>query len=235
MEVIELDGIGDVRVLRSANIKYLSVRMAPGKGIWVNVPCGVSRRQTEKFLMDNLEWIIRKKESMEVYEKSSGPELKIGSEVKTKFHLFRIESTDAPNPSYRKEQKTITLSIPRRMEPVRVEMLTRRFLVDIYKMECRRYLPGRVDFWAGKCGFHYGRLSFRDNVSRWGSCSFRNDISLNIKLMKLPDEIIDYVILHELCHTVEKNHSEAFWKLVGRFCPDYVRLRKSLRSYNAGI
>lgn len=82
-------------------------------------------------------------------------------------------------------------------------------------MECRRYLPQRIRNYAEKFGFRYGRVTFRNNISNWGSCSFDNNISLNIKLMKLPDEIIDYVILHELCHTVEKNHSAAFLE-VGR-------------------
>ena len=110
-----------------------------------------------------------------------------------------------------------------------------QFLVEIYTLESRQYLPARVKFYAEKFGFRYGRLSFRNNISNWGSCSFENNISLNVKLMKLPDEIIDYVILHELCHTVEKNHSAAFWKLVGKVCPDYATLRARLRKYNTRI
>ena len=90
-------------------------------------------------------------------------------------------------------------------------------------------------YWAERCGFSYGKLSFRNNISNWGSCSFENHISLNVKLMKLPDEIIDYVILHELCHTVEKNHSPAFWKLMGKVCPDYAMLRIRLKGYHTRI
>lgn len=235
MDVIELEGVGEIRVLRSANIKYLRIRMAPGRGIWVSVPHGVSRRQTEKFLEENREWIIQNRKNMEIYEEDTGVGLKIGAEIKTKFHVLRIEHTDALKPAYRIEQQTIILSIPRQVEFKRIEALAKQFLLDIYKMECKQYLPGRVKFWAEKYGFRYGRLSFRDNVSNWGSCSFENNISLNIKLMKLPDEIIDYVILHELCHTVEKNHSAAFWRLVGKVCPDYARLRGRLRKYNTRV
>ena len=68
-----------------------------------------------------------------------------------------------------------------------------------------------------------------------GFPSYENNIRHNIKLMKLPDEIIDFVILHELCHTVEKNHSAAFWKLVGKVCPAYPTLRARLRKYNTRI
>lgn len=102
-------------------------------------------------------------------------------------------------------------------------------------MEAKRYLPPRVKRQAERFGFKYGRLTFRDNVSNWGSCSFDNNISLNIKLMKLPDELIDYVILHELCHTVEKNHSAEFWQLVEKVCPGYAELRVRLKKYHTRI
>ena len=218
MEVLELAGIGEIKVRRSANIKYLRIRMAPGRGVWVSVPFGVSRKQVEKFLEENREWILKNRKDMKVYEEDTGVGLGIGAEIKTKLHVLRIVETEEPKPSYRLEQKIV-----------------QQFLLEIYTMECRRYLPQRIRNYAEKFGFRYGRVTFRNNISNWGSCSFDNNISLNIKLMKLPDEIIDYVILHELCHTVEKNHSAAFWKLVGKVCPAYPTLRARLRKYNTRI
>ena len=109
------------------------------------------------------------------------------------------------------------------------------FLIEIYRMESKRYLPGRVKELAEQFGFRYRALSFRNNISNWGSCSADNNISLNVKLMKLPDEIIDYVILHELCHTVEKNHSSNFWALMEKVCPGCMQLRRRLRQYNTRV
>ncbi|MEG0795786.1 MAG: SprT family zinc-dependent metalloprotease [Odoribacter sp.] len=235
MEVIELSGIGEIKVRRSSNIKFLRIRMAPGRGIWVSVPFGVSQKQTEKFLEENREWIIQNQKNMEVYEQDTGVGLKIGAEIKTKSHLLKIVATDQSKPSYRMEQEVITLSVPKNVDFSRIESIVQQFLLSVYTMEARQYLPRRVKECAEKYGFHYGHLSFRNNVSNWGSCSFENNISLNIKLMKLPDEIIDYVILHELSHTIEKNHSAAFWKLVGKICPDYLTLRNRLRKYNTRI
>lgn len=235
MEFIEMPGIGEIKVRRSANIKYLRIRMAPGRGIWVSVPFGVSRKQTEKFLEENRDWIVQNRKNMEVYEQDTGVGLKIGAEIQTKMHTLKIVETKQLKPSYKIEQNIITLGIPEKVDFNRIEKIVGQFLLEIYAMESRQYLPQRVKMYADRFGFKYGRLSFRDNVSNWGSCSFENNISLNIKLMKLPDEIIDYVILHELCHTIEKNHSVDFWKLVGKVCPDYAVLRSRLRKYNTRI
>ena len=90
MEVLELAGIGEIKVRRSANIKYLRIRMAPGRGVWVSVPFGVSRKQVEKFLEENREWILKNRKDMKVYEEDTGVGLGIGAEIKTKLHVLRI-------------------------------------------------------------------------------------------------------------------------------------------------
>lgn len=235
MDRIELPGIGEVKVRRSANIKFLSIRMAPARGVWINVPYGVSLRQVEKFLQEKKEWIRQTSEKMKVYEQDTGVGLKIGAEIKTKLHVLKIAATGEEKPGYRIEGNVITLSIPQYTDFSRIEKTVQQFLLEIYLMESKQYLPGRMKFYAEKFGFKYGRLSFRNNLSNWGSCSYDNNISLNIKLMKLPDEIIDYVVLHELCHTVEKNHSADFWKLVRKVCPDCDVLRSRLRKYNTRV
>ncbi len=235
MDYIDISGIGKIKIRRSANIKYLRLRMAPGRGLWVSVPYGVSETQVRKFIVDNREWIEQSRKSMAVYEKDTGVCLQPGSEIRTKLHVLNIEQTVQPQSSYRLKGNVITLFVPEKVEFYRIEKFVRQFLIEIYRMEANRYLPPRVKYFAEKFGFKYGRLTFRDNVSNWGSCSFEDNISLNIKLMKLPDEIIDYVILHELCHTVEKNHSEDFWKLMERVCPGYVHLRERLKNYNTRV
>lgn len=235
MDSIELSGIGEVKVRHSANIKFLSIRMAPGRGIWVNVPCGVSSKQVEKFVLEKRGWIEQNLSNIKVYEQDTGVGLKIGAEIKTKLHVLKIAETQQVKAGYQIEGNVITLSIPAATDFSRIEKTVQQFLLEIYTMECKQYLPKRVKYQAEKHGFKYARLSFRNNLSNWGSCSHDDNISLNIKLMKLPDEIIDYVILHELCHTVEKNHSADFWNLVRKVCPDCDTLRSRLRKYNTRI
>ena len=235
MDVIEIPGIGEIKVRRSANIKYLRIRMAPGRGVWVSVPYGVSRKQAEKFLNDSREWILQNCKDMKVNEQDTGVGHRIGAEIKTKLHNLKIEETEEEKPFYRIEKEVIALFVPKKVVFDRVKKVVQQFLLEIYALEARQYLPQRVRFYAAKYGFKFGKLTFRNNISNWGSCSFENNISLNIKLMKLPDELIDYVILHELCHTKEKNHSAAFWKTVKSVCPDYALLRAGLRKYNTRV
>ena len=159
----------------------------------------------------------------------------MNSEVKTKFHVLKVVAYDAPHPSYEIKGEEIYLYIPRDTKYEKIAPYVEDFLVEIYRMESKHYLPKRVKELAERFGFRYRALSFRNNISNWGSCSVDNNISLNVKLMKLPDEIIDYVILHELCHTIEKNHSSEFWNLMGKVCPEYMQLRCRLRKYNTRI
>jgi predicted metal-dependent hydrolase len=83
-------------------------------------------------------------------------------------------------------------------------------------------------------GIPYRRLSIRGQKNRWGSCSRNGTVSLNWKLMFLPEPIIDYVIVHELAHIREMNHSAKFWDIVQNFCPDYKRYRRYLKTYPNG-
>lgn len=92
-------------------------------------------------------------------------------------------------------------------------------------------LSARLNQLAGKYGFTYNRLFIRNQRTRWGTCSSRNNISLNINLLKLPQELQDYVMLHELAHTKHKNHSREFWAEMDRLVGDAKKLRKQMRSY----
>lgn len=114
------------------------------------------------------------------------------------------------------------------------------WLRDIIK-KCLRHraaevLPQRLQQHATRHKFRYSRMSLRDSHTRWGSCSSKGTISLSIYLVLLPDELIDYVLLHELCHTRELNHSDRFWALLDRVCYcDSHTLRKALQKHKCDI
>lgn len=113
-----------------------------------------------------------------------------------------------------------------RVEPS--ELLTVEQLRTLAK-EAAEYIPGRVAFYASQAGVSYGRITIRNQRSRWGSCSSRGNLNFNCLLMLTPPEIIDYVVVHELCHRREMNHSPLFWREVERILPDYKARRKWLK------
>lgn len=104
----------------------------------------------------------------------------------------------------------------------------------IDKAEARRKLTGRLKHLAERHGFTYGRVFIRNQKTRWGSCSSKNNISLNMKLSRLPEELMDYVILHELAHTRIKDHSSEFWKLMDSLVGNGKAKAVDLREYRLG-
>ena len=105
---------------------------------------------------------------------------------------------------------------------------------DIDKSKAKRRLTRRLKYLAGQQGFTYNRVFIRNQKSRWGSCSSKNNISLNMKIVRLPEELIDYVILHELAHTRIKNHSHDFWSMMNKLVGDGKAKAAVLREFGIG-
>jgi hypothetical protein len=107
-----------------------------------------------------------------------------------------------------------------------------RQAAEIVPSEAKKKIAVRLNELAKRHGFTYNKISVRSLKSRWGSCSYKNNISLNIKLIVLPEEILDYVILHELVHTHIRNHSKDFWKALDRLVGNARALDLKLKQYN---
>lgn len=99
----------------------------------------------------------------------------------------------------------------------------------------KKVLPERVKYYAPIIGVSYGRITIRNQRTRWGSCSAKGNLNFNVALMKVPPQVLDYVVVHELCHRLEMNHSARFWAKVGEVLPEYKTLRKWLKDNGAGI
>lgn len=115
-----------------------------------------------------------------------------------------------------------------------VPPLTEEELKDLQKRG-RLLFARRAAYYAPLVGVDYGRISVRRQRSKWGSCSSQGNLNFNCLLLLAPEEVLDYVVVHELCHRLEMNHSPRFWANVRRVLPDYERSRRYLRENGAAL
>jgi len=109
----------------------------------------------------------------------------------------------------------------------------RRNIVNWYKQQTKKLLDNKVPFFGKKLSISYGKVRIRSQKFRWGSCSKEGNLNFNLLLSTLPINIIDYIIIHELFHLVEFNHSDRFWKLVEHAFPTYKDCRTWLKNNGA--
>lgn len=101
--------------------------------------------------------------------------------------------------------------------------------------KAKEYIPKRVKYYAEKEGFIYNNIKIKTLVSRWGSCSSKQNLNFNCLLMLMPDYVIDYIVVHELCHLREMNHSKKFWAEVKKILPDYEMSKLWLKENGGNI
>ncbi len=116
-----------------------------------------------------------------------------------------------------------------------IQQMIRWGIETAWRKEANKYIPVRLGELAITNGFKFSRISIKNNKSRWGSCSGTNNINLSLHLMRLPRHLSDYVMLHELVHTVHKNHSKKFWSHLDTITGNAKALDKELKKYRIEI
>lgn len=109
------------------------------------------------------------------------------------------------------------------------ESIMHKKVSDFVSMKARQYLSPRIQHWSQQCEWPFKQLRFGTQKTRWGSCTSQKTISLNEKLIFLESHLIDYVLIHELAHTIELNHSDRFWLLVEKHVPHYRTCLQELK------
>lgn len=200
----------------SNKAKYLRLQINPSTGLEVILPHRCRIEEAEKFIFKKKEWVLKHLKVLPLKENFAYFGKKIG--INQTFNLF----TDKHKLSFRKN--ILLIESPPGSEESQ-EIIYNIWLKHIAK----NYLSNRTSQLARKYKFKIGHIRIRDQKTRWGSCSTSGNISLNYRLMKYRKEIIDYVIIHELCHLKEMNHSKKFWKLVESIIPNYRVFKAELR------
>jgi Predicted metal-dependent hydrolase len=112
-----------------------------------------------------------------------------------------------------------------------IDLDTKEALIKCYKEIAKDILPDRVHIYATKMNYEYNQIRIKSSKTRWGSCSSKKNINLNWALLMSPLNVLDYVVIHELCHLKEMNHSKKFWDLVKSYDPNYKKHIKWLKDH----
>src|SRR5690606_24974916 len=154
-----------------------------------------------------------------------------------KSHTLTVRPATSKDCSVHRHGQQVIVSLPegREIGDPDIQAQIRPIVIAALRKEAKSYLPRRLEHLAKLHGFSYTKVRFSHAAGRWGSCSSSGTISLNSALMKLPFHLIDYVLLHELSHTVELNHSNAFWAHVERCDPEYKKHRKEMKSHTPSV
>jgi len=233
---IHIDGIGNVTFRRSQRARYLNISVRPFIGAKVSVPIGMSYKSAERIVKERKKWINSHLDKMREIEKQQ-TEFDESSGYSTKKHKLVLNRADRKNISVRLSKGKINVTYPSELKSnsKEVQSAIRKGIERALRKEAKEYLPNKVKELAIKFGFEFNELYLKNIKSRWGSCSRKNNINLSVHLMRLPNHLIDYVILHELAHTVEHNHSQKFWNLLDAVTGGAKKLEKELKKYRIAI
>ncbi|MDR1602718.1 MAG: M48 family metallopeptidase [Tannerella sp.] len=227
-KTVYIEGLGDV-VLRRSPRAQRNILRVKDRRVFATMPLYGTEKDMIAF--------IRRMHGKLLRLLDAAPERRSLNEDSTLQTLtFRLHIFRTPRANFYTTLKDDVLHIAcpdgTDFEDERVQQLLRQMLKKALRHEACRILPARIEALAERHGFHYADVKIRDTKTRWGSCSSRKNISLSLSLLLLPEHLIDYVLLHELCHTVEMNHGKRFLQLLERVTDNRSQiLRRELKAF----
>jgi predicted metal-dependent hydrolase len=213
----------------SARARVVRLVIRPESGLEVVAPRGTPQARIDQVLGEKARWITATLERV-AREASAAvpPPITEGATVRLAGRELRLAlRVGAPPGRYRAALagETLTLTLAEGSQEA-----IRHALEAWYRRQAGAIFAERLAICNSGYGFAYGRVAIKAQKSRWGSCSRRGNLNFNWRLLLAPLSVLDYVVIHELCHLRELNHSARFWVLVARSCPDYKTPRRWLRA-----
>ena len=228
MPTFEDKEFGRVIVRRSSQARSMKASIAPTGELRVSLPAYMPIFMAKRMIAsarNDIRKLLATKPTLVIEDG-----MPIG-----KSHTLHIRSGSTYSLKRTRQQVILTLTNEADITKQATVADVRSMVLKILRLEAKHHLPKRLDYLANQHGFSYSALRFTHASSRWGSCNQHKAISLNIALMKLPFELIDYVLLHELAHTKHLNHSTDFWDEVARVDSNYKIHRKQLKNYSPHV
>ncbi len=232
MRVKKYDNIGEINFVKHSRATKMKIIVRPTKSIRVTLPNNSTYKDAENFVSANMDWLEKTvlkmkkiKSNRHVYDEKDI--------IETKF--YKIKFSRHLSTKVRITENKYFIEI---FTPLEADFKSdfhqneiKNIMSQVYRREAKKYIPVRLDFLAKEHHFKYLNVKITSAKTRWGSCSYKDNINISLFIMKLPNYLIDYILLHELCHTIEKNHGVGFWNLMEKVSPNSKELRQELRNY----
>ena len=214
-----------VTVYKRRASRNLRLSIDAGGRVRVSIPSWLPYKAGVDFAVSKQDWLRSQQKQPKL--------LTHGQAVGKAHHLVFLAEAAAAKPTSRVHSSLVTVTHPPHLAPAssEVQAVAREASVRALRAQSEQLLPQRLAALANKHGINYGQVSVKRLKSRWGSCDQNGNIVLNLFLMQLPWELIDYVLLHELTHTAVLKHGPDFWQAMTAVSPTVKQQRKALRQY----
>ena len=224
MTTIQGDGF-IVTIIKSKRRKTMALKVN-AKGVSVHIPPSLSIATAKQFILQKTKWIQKKlaEQSQQIIADKQfiDGELFLLLDDELTLHLYEEDCAATV------KKLASTLAFYGRLKKLSKPAI-RAAIITWYKKYADDYLTARTQWLSEACDLHPHSVSVKSYKARWGSCSSKGDINFNWQLIQAPQVIVDYVIIHELCHLTHHNHSRSFWDLVTYFDPEYKAHRQWLK------
>lgn len=218
-----ISDVGNITVSKTKKAKNLRITVKHDGAIVVSVPTWLPYSAAVEYAKSKRDWIMRHAYVREPLLSGA----KIG-----KAHRLVFMPSDVQKPRTRVRENTVIIEYPSFLDPTSetVQLAAEKASQRALALQAEGLLPKRLRSLAQMHGFQYKSVKTRSLRSRWGSCTSAGDITLSYYLMQLTWKEIDYVLIHELAHTVYMSHNHDFWNLVNRCIPDYKETKQMLKA-----
>ncbi|OJX91287.1 MAG: hypothetical protein BGP01_12815 [Paludibacter sp. 47-17] len=228
----ELSQFGNISYKRSLRASRIAVRIQPD-GLVITLPVTKSQAEATAFVLSIRERILMKQNR--IRQRSQNSILTEEKGYKTLSFDVHLSKANRKDVFFQFQEGKLHIEYPLEadLSSEKVQQACWKGIQYFMKKEARRLLPARVEQLARHHGFNFKDVKIQSGKTRWGSCSSQKNINLSFYLMILSPELVDYVILHELCHTVEMNHGDRFWKLMDKVTEGKTeKYRRELKKYH---
>ncbi|MBM3166532.1 MAG: M48 family metallopeptidase [Chloroflexi bacterium] len=218
-------------VKRSTRARNIRLEIRRGQGLVVVIPRMCPAERVTEVLKAKKRWILRNLAGQsQLYPQLREQGIKFGDVVSYLGRPLVVVAGRKRSAEYaRLERNRLVVSGVSSGEQIG------SVLEQWYRVQAAGLVAERVGKWGTELGVNPGKVTIRGQRTRWGSCSRKGNLSFNWKLVMAPEAVIDYVVIHELAHLKEMNHSRRFWRLVARHCPEYCQCKKWLRAHEAEL